>query len=196
MSDQAVQLDLFGHVEAAEQAAIEDSRRQVVAALTCLRDSVPMALEVVVHLKRHQDRDDRKPGKSGDWAFIVSHAGLRYEDVNTWGGWDSRPRNLFTWDRLADAIEQDPRRAEVIQWARSLTVVDRWRDLYRPYELWVDPHTWHPSYIEGDHQRPGWDERIHAWRTTQAILSDAIDAARIVGTSMQTEQPDTTGGMP
>jgi hypothetical protein len=148
-------------------------------ALICLRDEVPTALEAIANLSWLKPHDDTKPGASEHYAYALCAAGLRWERVEEWwgpGAWERRPRHLTTWADLAAAISDDPRRATIATWAETLTAPDRSRDLYRPYELWPKPETWHPSYIDGDHERPGWADRIDAWRTAQAILTDAVDA--------------------
>ena len=87
-----------------------------------------------------------------------------------------RPAHHTPWEDIDALIGTDPRLAEVRAWADSLTAQDKWRDLYRPFELWPDPEDWHPSYIASDHERPGWAERLHAWRLAIAICLDARSA--------------------
>lgn len=174
--------DLFDHLPEVADARRAAHARPLVDALTCLRDAVPEALEVLVHLGPTRTGDTRKPRASGAWAYCVSHAGLRHEPVDHWwmptdggrAGWDRTPAHLATWDQLCDLLADDPRRADVTAWASSLTAVDRWRDLTRPHELWPEPDRWHPSYIQADHDQPGWDQRLTAWRTVQSILTDTI----------------------
>lgn len=171
-----VQLDLFGEVEASHT-------RRLVAALTCLRDVVPDAMYVVVLLAQWKRTEDRSIGASGDWAYSIRNTGLRYERAGDWWagarergetwGWSRTPAGLVTWPELAELIGHDPRRPAVVDWFNGLTAPDRWRDIYRPFELWPKPETWHPDYIAGDHERPGWDARSAAWRELQAILTDA-----------------------
>lgn len=139
--------------------------------LVCLRDEVPTALEAVVLLSQPRSADESSPGVGDRFVYVMGTAGLRYEHRIGWRG--GRPAYLLPWADLAAAIEADRRRADVVSWAGSLTAPDKWRDLYRPYELWPNSETWHPSYIESEHQRPGWADRIAAWRTVQAILTDA-----------------------
>lgn len=174
-TDQPVQLDLFGQVEATEQAAAADSVRRQIDALTCLRDSVPDALHVLVHLDYWRRADDRGcPGNSGEWAYRIGRAGMDFVRKGTAGGWD-RGRALIAWDELRDLLAGHPLRGQVVAWSESLTHPDAWRDRGRPFELWPHPETWHPSYIEGDHTRAGWDDRRHAWAVTQLIYTSAID---------------------
>lgn len=146
--------------------------------LECLRDVVPEALDVVRHLGWWKDRDERRRGASGDWAYRVCERGVYFgarAGRGEWKGWDHNPIHLLGWAELTSLIADDPRRTDVQEWASSLTAIDRWRDLYRPFELWPHADRWHPSYIEGDRERTGYSDRMHAWRTTQAILTTAID---------------------
>jgi hypothetical protein len=160
----AVQLNLF---------APAARTRRLVDGLTCLRDSMPSAMYVVIHLADWRPREERGPGFSGDWAYAIRRDGLRIEHANDWRGWDHTPAHRITWAELAEQLAGDPRRAELIAWSASLPE-PAWQDLARPHELWPEPEKWHPHYIEGDHERPGWDQRLTAWRTLQAILSDAM----------------------
>lgn len=174
------QYDLFGEIEQAET-------QRLSGALICLRDAIPYALEVVVYLTYWRPRDNRSIGTTGDWAYSVRDSGICYEPAEEWWtgaqdrgepyGWDRTPARHLGWDELADLIWDDPRRQSIAAWAASLTAPDRWRDLGRPHELWPDPDTWHPDYIDGDHERPGWPQRLAAWQDTIAILTDA--AARL-----------------
>lgn len=178
---ETVQLDLFGDVEAAHT-------ERLVGGLVCLRDVVPDAMEVVVHLAPWWSRERRGPGASGDWAYSLRNAGLRFELADEWWrgarergeawGWDRTPANLITWAELAALLVADSRRAALVDWVHGLAVPDPWWDLIRPHELWPRPQTWHPDYITGDHERPGWGARLAAWRDLQLLLTDAIARVR------------------
>lgn len=170
-----VQLDLFaGDLEV----------RRLVDGLTCLRDIVPEALEAVVYLREWQTHTLAVASKSldtpaGSWWYKTSKAGLHFErlgerDRSTWPLSRSLV-HLVTWAELAGLLGDDPRRAGIVAWSRSL-VEPAWRERMRPYELWPAPECWHPSYIAGDREDPGWPERIAAWRTLQAMCTDAITA--------------------
>jgi hypothetical protein len=170
----AGQLDLFGQGTEA---------RRLVDGLTCLRDAVPDAMYVVIHLGYWLPRDERNIGASGDWAYSIRRDGLHFEHENDWWrgawsrgeryGWSRTPVHRITWAELAEEIGGDPRRADLVAWSGSLTE-PAWKERGRPHELWPDPGQWHPDYITHDHQHPGWDRRIAAWRTLQTILTDAI----------------------
>lgn len=176
-------VDLFDFLpEFAEQRRVERAA-PLIDALTCLRDEVPEALYAVVYLEYEHERDTRAPHAGNAWAYCLCKAGLRHERARHWWqptdggsrGWDRTPANLTTWAELAELVGEAPRRAEVRAWADSLEA-PRWKTLLRPKELWPSPEHWHPSHIELDRERPDWDERIHAWRTVQSILTDAIEA--------------------
>lgn len=172
------QPDLFGGCEPGRDT---ERRRRLGDALTCLRDEVPDALQVVVGLAYWRERDNRSAHAGERWAYCVCRAGVLHEPADRWWrteidgrrGWDRLPAEITTWDELSEVFGDDPRRAEVAAWAGSLTAVDRWQDLSRPFELWTKPEQWHPDYIRCDHERPGWDQRIAAWRMVLAILDDA-----------------------
>lgn len=181
-----VQLDLFGAVVAAEEQRDRAERQRLIDGLTCLRDVVPTALECVVDLRYTASTDTRAPSKAmGDsWAYCISRAGLRFETVAEWAegarsrgeryGWDRTPAHLLTWDELATLVGTDPRRAEVVAWARSLPVPN-WRPLYRPHELWPLPDHWHVGVFCHDHVDVHWTARRHAWQLVLDMLGDAID---------------------
>lgn len=181
-----VQLDLFGDVERAERQAASEDRQRRRDALTCLRDSMPETLEAVAWVKYRRERDTRHPGMCGDWAYVMCRAGIRFEHVSTWGGWDCTPRHLLTWAELDTIIGSDARRAAVRDWVSTL-VEPCWRELMRPHEMWPNRDQWHPSYITGDHDRAGWTSRRQTWMDTLAILTDAIE--RLNATQHQNAEP-------
>jgi len=171
------QLDLFGDVLSAERQRHRD-------ALTCLRDAVPEALEVVVDLAYRWPKDTRDPRASRPWAYCVCRAGLRFEATDEWWsgayvrgetwGWNRAPAQLVTWAELSALVGQDPRRAELATWAADLPD-PRWRLLTRPFELYPNPGGWHPGYIRGDHEHELWQARRRAWQLVLDLLNDAID---------------------
>lgn len=147
-------------------------------ALTCLRDAVPDALEVVVDLEYRRDTDTRAPGMSGSWAYCACRAGLRFEPRNeNWGG---APAHLVTWDELTALVGQDPRRAEVAAWVESLPM-PRWKLLMRPHELWPDPEGWHVSYFCRDHVHDQWTARRRMWQLVLDLLTEAIEGIAAPG---------------
>lgn len=185
------QLDLFGQIEAAAQAARDQDRHRIRGGLHALRDDIPDAMHVLVHLQPWRAREDRSIGLSGlddgspRTAYSIRNAGLYYEDGATWGGWGSRPANLVTWDELRALLADDPRRAALTAWYDAVPQLQEWvgsdgrreyrgswRDHTRPYELDRSPRAWDPAYIEADHAAPGWPARLTAWTTLQAILTD------------------------
>lgn len=179
------QLDLFGAVLAAERDRDRAQQRRQRDALVCLRDAMPDALEVVVHLQHWRPQDTRAPRANGDWAYCVCRAGVRFENRDEWGhaarlrgersGWDRTPVDLITWDELTDLVGHDQRRAQITAWVDSLPE-PRWRALGRPHELWPDPGGWHIGYFCHDHVDAGWPARRHAWQLVLDLLNDAITA--------------------
>ena len=179
------QLDLFGAVIAAERRQLDAERQRHRDALSCLRDVVPTALENIVELAYRNPTDTRSPCASGDWAYCVCRAGLRFENAGEWWsgahsrgetwGWDRTPAQLVAWQELAALVGDDPRRTEIAAWMNSLPM-PRWRLLHRPFELYPEPGGWHPSYIEGDHRHEQWPARRHAWQLVLDLLGDAIRA--------------------
>jgi hypothetical protein len=173
------QLDLFG---------LSTTQQRHVDALTCLRDAMSDALEVVVNLEYRQDRDTRAPRLSGSWAFCVCRAGLRFEHVDEWGngardrgevyGFDRTPARLATWAELSALVGCDPRRAEIASWVNSLPE-PRWRLLMRPHELWPEPEGWHISYLCHDHVHEQWTVRRRCWQLVRELLNDAIDTVAV-----------------
>lgn len=164
-----MQLDIFADQRLAE-------------GLTCLHDAVCDVMHIVVHLGPWWEREDRGPRANGDWAYAIRNAGFRFERRDVWsagGGWSRTPAHSMTWDELAELIGDDPRRPAIIEWFNSLTEPDRWLDQSRPHELFADVKGLHPSWAEGDHERPGWEARLAAWRDVLGILVDA--RARIDG---------------
>lgn len=173
------QLDLFG-------LSAEQQRR--VDALTCLRDSVPTALEVVVDLRYTDPHDTRSPCATGNWAYCVSKAGVRFETTHEWwyeahargerSGWDRTPANLLRWDELAALVGDDPRRAEVAGWVGTLAE-PRWKLLRRPFELEPDGDGFHIRYFCRDHVDPHWTQRRRCWQLVRDLLNDAIDSVAV-----------------
>lgn len=161
----AAQLDLFGDLDA-------DTARRVDA-LICIRDEIPQAMEIVIHLADWRIREDRSPGRPGNWLYTIRRDGIDARRCGTtlW--------QHISWAELADLVGDDPRRPGLIAWSQSLTAADAWKDRLRPHELWPEPEKWHPSCFELDHQRDGWEQRIAAWRDLYALLDDAI--ARLEG---------------
>lgn len=164
------QLELFG------AGVATSTRPRQVDALTCLRDAVPEALQVVVEL-RNWHTDSRARCRSGDWAYCVSDAGLRFEHVTDQHvdteGWNPTPAHLLPWGELTALIGDDPRRTDITAWVESLPE-PRWRQLHRPHELWPDPGDWHTGYLCRDHLDPHWPGRRHAWQLVLDLLTDAI----------------------
>jgi len=174
----AIQLDLFGQV-------FDTERQRHLDALTCLRDVMDEALEVVANLHYQSSTDTRNARARGPWAWCVCRAGLRFEATAEWWagaqargeryGWDRTPAQLVTWDELTALVGSHPRRAEVVAWVESLPM-PRWRQLMRPHELGPDPESGHVSHLCHDHVDQHWPGRRHAWQLVLDLLGDAIAA--------------------
>ena len=188
-----VQLDLFDPPPApvVRERAVTGADRHRAEALTCLRDAVPEALELVVRLRSPSRVDSRAPCANPDWAYCTGRRGLRYERHHDWStgarergesyAWNRTPANLLPWNELAVLVRDDPRHRELVAWVDSLPF-PRWQLTHRPHELWDRPQMWHPSYIETDHAHPLWPERLRAWQVLIALLTDTI-------TSLTTPDP-------
>ena len=171
-----LQLDLFGEIEAAENAAERAERERLRDALTCLIEAHPRTLELLLGDYR-VDTGEIRQGVSGGWAYSCRRNGFWFQDRASWGaqpgGWYHRPAHRLAWDELDAIAAADPGVAQVRAWSTDLTAIDAWKDRYRPFELWPNPDRWPPSYITSDHERPGWAERHAAWTATIAICTDA-----------------------
>lgn len=177
------QLDLLDFIMDETRGTQHAKNTHRAAACRCLRDAEPWALDIVVHLDNPTGRNERGRSKSGDWTYAITAAGYRFETVaETIVGldydkgdsfWESSPRHLITWTDLAELIREHPSRPAVIAWVQSLAEPS-WKNRYRPHELWPHPETWHPDYINGDHEEPGWDDRLRAWTAVLQIFTDTI----------------------
>lgn len=139
--------------------------------LRVLRDFVPEALEIVVHLEHTPPRTD----------FGIGHDETGYRCAYRWLArgfqWEvkNQPLHTIAWPELDALLGDDVFREQVAVWSEGLRNVDAWRDRTRPFELWPSPEMWHPSYIEGDRARAGYAERMKAWRQVRAMLTGAIE---------------------
>lgn len=179
----ADQLALFGAAELAEPQRSRVQVQRLTAGLTCLRDAVPEALEMISVLRYGRTEDTRSPCAADGWAWCVCRAGLRFEPTEQWWtaarirgerwGWNRVPAGLLTWEELTGLVGADPRRAEIAAWAQSIPE-PRWRVLERPHELHADSDGWHVSYLCRDHIHPQWPARWRAWQLVRELLTDAM----------------------
>ncbi|MFT9771119.1 hypothetical protein ACMZ29_00545 [Brevibacterium casei] len=160
------QLDLLDCIDGETRGAASREERRFASVLTCMRDAVPDTMRFVIDLWAPPRREW---GAAGGWsymwpkeAFIAVPRGTGAEEQSV------------TWDEFATIVEGHPARAGILAWEASLTATDKWRDLYRPNELWPYGLDDHPSNIAADHERAGWDERFTAWMNLYTILTDAI----------------------
>ena len=163
------QLDLLDCIDGETRGAAYLDELRFASVLTCMRDAVPNTMDFIIDLCAPPRRDW---GTSGGWSYmwpkdsfiaVPRGAGAEHQSI--------------TWDEFAALVEDHPARAGILEWEASITATDKWRDLYRPNELWPYGLDGHPSNIEADHERPGWDERFTAWMDLYTILTDAIAQA-------------------
>lgn len=155
-------------------AARAADRARKAEALLVLRDFVPEAFEVIEHFEAARMRDSWGIGNLPEDEFRCSYRwtdrGFEWTSNVSNGG----DRQRITWTELRELVEDDALRHRAIEWSRSLTAVDAWRDRYRPFELWPHPEMWHPTYFERDRAREGYAERMKAWSQMRGVLSTAI----------------------
>lgn len=160
------QLDLFDFIEGETSGAGGQDQLRFATVLTCMRDAMPNAMEFFVNLTA---KPDRQWHGSGEWSYwwsavkIVAYPRRRGEE-----------EQAITWEELADLVRDHPDRQAVLDWEQSLDV-PKWWNLGRPIEL--SPYGGDDSQtgIQADHDQPGWEERLKAWKTLQSILTDAIN---------------------
>lgn len=162
------------------RAARAADRHRKAEGLRVLRDYVPEAFEIIEHFEaaRGQGSSWGIGGTSGDefrCAYRWTDRGFEWTSSVSRGGDGQR----ITWAELRELVEDDALRHRAIEWSRSLTEVDAWRDRYRPFGLWPHPEMWHPSYFERDRARAGFAERMKAWRQIRGALSTAIAALEV-----------------
>lgn len=160
------QLSIFDVLDGETSGADRNDQLRFAAALTCIRDAIPDALRFVVDMWAPPNRTW---SMSGEWAYRWSATTITVR-VRKQGA----EEHSITWDEFAELVEQHPDRQAVLDWEQTL-IMPKWKDLTRPIELGPYAGDSHPSAIAQDHDAPGWDERIAAWRRVQAILTDAIN---------------------
>lgn len=193
------QLDLFGEVEAAEQASARASEGRSRAANTFLASPWPDLLgwwgypDVVEAQLHHGETEASKrsgPNGTPGWAWATWRDGLHFEGEACWskaGGWSHRPSWVIPWTELHALRDSRP---DITQ--RILDLADGHGAVRRGYgwRWWAAPYTltpwgWHPSYYEVEQQadyydhdaRPegAWADRMAAWR----LVLDAVTVARL-----------------
>lgn len=107
----------------------------------------------------------------------LGHTGI--PDLSSINVSTGRDTAYMSWDELAGLVENHPARPGVVDFYRSvpreksIAFAQHTFALTRPHELSTEPAP-HQSWIDDDHNRPGWNDRLEAWRTTITILNDAL----------------------
>lgn len=156
--DGAVQLDLFGEVEAAEAAtaaAEAEVCRQAVEFLTSpWRDLLEWILDPD-RVESRLDHGETKARCGEGFAYAVWKDGLRFERRSEWsrgGGWSRRPVHCIGWDELRATRDRQPDLVgKIHELAQGRTDQSWWRWRMQPFIITIGSG-WHRSYI--DHERP------------------------------------------
>lgn len=162
------QLDLFDFIDGETRGTGAQDQLRFATVLTCMRDAMPNAMRFMIDLWAPPDKAWHG---SGEWSYwwtaekVVAYPRRRGEEEQS-----------ITWEEFAELVADHPDRQTILDWEQSLKMPN-WKDLYRPEELSPYAGDRHPNAIELDHDRPGWDNRLKAWKTLQAILTDAINTA-------------------
>lgn len=169
------QLDLLDQIagETRGNAAQDRARKQFV--LTALRDQMRHSLQFVAALG-----PDWQPHYSTD--ENTGRVGERIRSAWDWQGISVSAKGqtgYISWDELAGLIEDHPDRPCVVEFYTSVPHEKSERfaqhsfACYRPFELMPEGAP-HQSWIDSEHARPGWDDRLETWKTTIKILNDAM----------------------
>lgn len=165
------QLDLLDQIAGETRGTDAQDRARKRTVLVALRDHMSNSLQFIAAL-------------GPDWQIDYSHYGIT---DNTHCEWDRQGLRISTgmdtaymsWYELAEMVEEHPARHSVVGFYRrvprekSIAFAQHTFALTRPHELSTEPAP-HQSWIDDDHQRPGWNDRLEAWRTTITILNDAL----------------------
>lgn len=165
------QLDLLDQIagETRGTAAQDFARKQTV--LTALRDHMRHSVQFVAAL-------------GPDWQLNYSTDGVSNRTLGKWGTQGisvstKRQHAYMSWDELAELVEHHPDRPRVVEFytsvphEKSIDFAQHSFALIRPIELSPDRAP-HQSWIDDEHDRPGWDDRLEIWKTAIAILNDAL----------------------
>lgn len=163
------QLDLLDLIDGETRGNGGQDQRRFAEVMTCMRDAMPEAMRFMIDLWAPPDKTW---GMSGGWSYRWSATSVIAKSRRP-----GSEEQSITWDEFAALVEHHPRRKSILEWDRSLKAPDKWRDLTRPHEMWPYGFDAHPSTINSERQRPGWPERITAWRSLRVILTDALAEA-------------------
>ena len=190
----AIQYDLFGEIEAAEEARASAAQHASSAAGRFLTETPwPGLIGWWLHsveVERKLDRGEAKasfrrgPTGAPGWAWAIWRDGLRFEAGDTWQGWDQRPRWCIPWEQLHRVRDAHPWvTAKLRQLAdgRGQPNSIGWRWWTDPFAL--HPDGWHSSYLESEQQADWYDgcarpenayiDRLEAWRLALGVVESA-----------------------
>lgn len=158
ITPRAIQYDLFGEIEAAEEARVSAAQYASSAAGRFLTETPwPGLIGWWLHsdeVERKLDRGEAKasfrrgPTGAPGWAWAIWRDGLRFEAGDTWQGWDQRPRWCIPWEQLHRVRDAHPWvTAKLRQLAdgRGQPNSIGWRWWTDPFAL--HPDGWHSSYL-------------------------------------------------
>lgn len=191
MPSVAMQYDLFGEIEAAEESARDlAAERSAAARSFMIATPWPQLISWWLYpdvIEAKLDQGDAKacyrrgPGEVPGWAWAIWRDGLRFEEAGTWRGWNFRPRWCIPWAALHDVRNANPDvTAQLLVLATG-----RGHPRSRGWRWWIDPFVlhpdgWHPDYLR-DEQEPDWydgcarpetayADRLEAWRIALGII--------------------------
>ncbi|WP_454793786.1 hypothetical protein [Mycolicibacterium lutetiense] len=202
MTNQMIQYDLFGEIEATEKAAQRRARQATAAARAFLSETPwPDLIAWWVHPTATQSRLDQGEAKSSyrrgpdhapGWAWGIWRDGLRFEAGDTWQGWGHRPRWCIPWSQLHEIRSDHPEvTAELAELAagRGHPHSVGWRWWSDPFAL--HPHGWHPDYLESERQPDYYDgcdrpetaftDRLQAWHLALTVIAQASPVVEVPG---------------
>lgn len=202
MTNQMVQYDLFGEMEAAEKAEQCRARQATAAARTFLSETPwPDLIAWWLHPTAAEKRLDQgeakasyRRGPEGEpgWAWAIWRDGLRFEAGATWPGWGHRPRWCIPWAQLHEIREDNPElTAKLHQLAagRGHPHSVGWRWWSDPFAL--HPQGWHPDYLQSERQPDYYDgcdrpdtayaDRLQAWRMALDVVANANPLVQVPG---------------
>lgn len=164
------QLDLLDLIDGETRGNGGQDQFRFATVLTCMRDAMPDAMRFIIDLWAPPDRTW---GTSGEWAYRWTSSAVTAKVRKA-----SAEEHSITWNEFAELVGDHPDRQAILDWEQSPAMPKpKWKQLYRPHELWPLGGEWHPNYIETDHAEDGWGERLESWETLLSILTDAINTA-------------------
>lgn len=202
MDAPAIQYDLFGEVETAQQSAETADHTASAAARSFLTDTPwPDLVAWWLHpdvVESRLDRGEAKasyrrgPGDAPGWAWAIWRDGLRFEADDTWLGWSHQPRWCIPWAELHSLRASHPAvtaQLHALADGRGHPRSLGWRWWTDPFVL--HPDGWHEGYFESE-RKPDWyqgcerpetayADRLDAWR----IALDVVHSAELAVTEVR-----------